>query len=119
MPKHTIYVYGTLRAGGSSETLSGFKMFDLGWYPGVVLTDTDDEITVERIEVDDDKLARLDRYEGYNPHRPENSLYVRHPVKDGWIYVYNQELGDARPITEGDWLVHRGEERGSYAHRFE
>jgi gamma-glutamylcyclotransferase (GGCT)/AIG2-like uncharacterized protein YtfP len=110
---NTIYVYGTLRPGAVAKVVKGRgTMVNLGGFPGVVLDENGPEFTAERIEVDDDTLAALDRYEGYRPADPVNSLYVRKPFMDGEIYEFNRSGQDSEVIESGDWLLHTGEPRG-------
>ena len=59
-------------------------------------------------------LTDLDRLEGFNPSRPENSLYFREkrPVyladgrsKLAWAYIGNPTYTRGRPIiSDGDWV---------------
>lgn len=107
-----VYVYGTLRPGtGPVEYVEG-QMFNLGWFPGVVLG-LPGLVACERVEVPD--LAPLDSYEGYYPDDLSSSLYIRRPYKDGWIYEYNGAFDANSLITSGDWLKHTGSDSGSRA----
>lgn len=98
-----LYVYGTLRTGKAAAQILKGKMYDLGWFPGVILGGPDD-IVAERIEVND--ISRIDRYEGYREDDPEGSLYIRVPFKDGYIYEYNRGVEEEPVIESGDWLEH-------------
>ena len=102
----TIYVYGTLRPDEQSPDGSGTvqipgTLYDLGWFPGIILGG-ENFVTCERIEVED--LDAVDAYEGYNPKFTIESLYIRRPILDGWIYEYNKSTEDKRLIHSGDWL---------------
>jgi len=112
MANHKIYVYGTLRPDKAEadqlEKVTG-TMYDLGAFPGLVIEGQSVQrvVSCEVIEADDDELAGLDRYEGYNPDDPEGSLYLRKAFRDGWIYVYNQPY-EGRPVVEcGDWVLYK------------
>jgi gamma-glutamylcyclotransferase (GGCT)/AIG2-like uncharacterized protein YtfP len=109
MTNHIVYVYGTLRPGKVADTtrIHG-TIYDIGSFPGIVLDGEDrkGEVTVERITVDDDKLASLDRYEGYYADDEEHSLYIRRRFRDGWIYVWNRSIEGYPKIEGGDWLIH-------------
>lgn len=97
----TIYVYGTLRPGEPGTVQIPGKLYDLGWFPGIILGG-DTFVTCERIEVED--LDAVDAYEGYNPKFTIESLYIRRPILDGWIYEYNKGVEGRRVINSGDWL---------------
>jgi gamma-glutamylcyclotransferase (GGCT)/AIG2-like uncharacterized protein YtfP len=113
----SLFVYGTLRPDHAPSeiedavrdmkpvgpgTIRG-KLYHLGAYPGVIL----DEMGPETVEgqvfalPDAETLARLDKYEEYNPRDPEGSLFKRLEtlvtLQDGsrrncWVYVYNREV---------------------------
>jgi len=115
-----VYVYGTLRPGkGLTVDVPGL-LYDLGSYPGAVLEGPgfNRSFKAEPVIVDDEMLKRLDAYEGYRPDSPENSLYLRQPFNNGWIYTYNYDLVGRRVIESGDWLLHRGSDAGSAASFF-
>lgn len=124
MKKNKVLVYGTLRTGGQTETVTirGYKMFDLGWYPGVIYSgNIDDSIVCELHEVDDETLKDLDDFEGYYKDDLDNSLYLRRnyglSTTDCELYVYNRQVREHPRILSGDWLEHRGESAGSNSHR--
>ena len=115
---HKVYVYGTLRPGNLNNLhIIPGVMYDLGWYPGVHLKEPEEGsfFIAETVEVDDAGLARLDQYEGYHEDAPGQSLYIRLPYKDGWIYQYNSDCGPEKRIENGDWLKYSARERGSAA----
>ncbi|HEY8998307.1 MAG TPA: gamma-glutamylcyclotransferase family protein [Edaphobacter sp.] len=113
-PQH-LFVYGTLhpdRAPAEMQhavahltyfakaTITG-ELHNLGDYPGLSLHREQNTIpgTVFTLPDDPALLAALDDYEGYLPHDPAASLFLRviHPVtlEDGtrldcWVYLYNQ-----------------------------
>jgi gamma-glutamylcyclotransferase (GGCT)/AIG2-like uncharacterized protein YtfP len=111
--KHIVYVYGTLRPGTNPVEYVEGQLFNLGWFPGIVLG-LPGLVACERVEVND--LHVLDLYEGYNPDNLSSSLYIRRPYKDGWIYEYNYDYDLASVITCGDWLKFTGQEHGSNHH---
>jgi len=114
---HIVYVYGTLRPGGSETVRVPGTMFSMGHFPGIKLegADSSNFVVCERIEVSDVRLAQLDRYEGYHPDDPAHSLYLRVPYLDGHIYVYNQSFDGKQLIESGDWLEYTGGSKGSAA----
>lgn len=117
MSKHKVFVYGTLRENRkSTHTLYGYAMFTVNgakfnfpfiqWMGSRLL----DEVSVKGniIEVDDEGLAKLDKYEGV-----ERGLYERKRVDvwdefdrdavEVWVYVGGQQL-IYQYIESGDWF---------------
>jgi len=87
-------------------------LFDLGEYPGAILTRTGSQIAGQIFELPDDPevLDRLDEYEGFDPANPASSLFVRKrrcvQLQDGrrffcWIYSYNRPVTAARHLGGG------------------
>lgn len=130
MPTNIVAVYGTLREGLTNHQfitgckriglgwLTGFRMYNLGEYPGVIPThDESGRIRVEWYDVPDDVLAELDRLEEFNPEAPQSSLYLRKrvfsPYGQGWIYIYNQPLSSAPYMEAGDWERYTREDKAS------
>ncbi|MDO8539366.1 MAG: gamma-glutamylcyclotransferase family protein [Opitutaceae bacterium] len=84
-----LFVYGTLKRGASNHewlsgqafiaearTTPGFRLFDVGGYPGLVRWTRDqDGVAGEIWSVDDECLKRLDEFEGL-----AEGLYRREPV---------------------------------------
>ena len=116
MKLHKIFVYGTLREDKkATHFLTRHAMFDTGPYPYITPSEGYgiDSVVGVIIEVDDDGLAALDKYEGVS-----KGLYVREKKlvisldQDGedhyaWVYV----AGPVWPklIPSGDW-TQRGKE---------
>jgi gamma-glutamylcyclotransferase (GGCT)/AIG2-like uncharacterized protein YtfP len=122
--KKYLFSYGTLQPGHAPAEIAptvrqfrrvgtGFvrgRLYDLGEYPGAVLSRTGLPVRGQVFELPDDPkiLRRLDEYEGFNPSQPKGSLFVRRrclvTLKDGkrlscWVYTYNQPLGAADPLA--------------------
>ena len=110
-----LYVYGTLRPGEPGTVQVPGKLYDLGWYPGLILGG-DETVTCEKVNVKD--FQAVDHYEGFNPDDTVESLYIRKKYEDGWIYEYNQEFNPNKLIECGDWLIYKQTERGKYDDRF-
>jgi gamma-glutamylaminecyclotransferase len=84
-----LFVYGTLKRGcsnhvqlagqtyiGPARTQPGYRLFDLGGYPGIVAVSEDrDGVTGEIWAVDADALRRLDAFEGVH-----EGLYRREAI---------------------------------------
>ena len=110
---HRVAVYGTLKSGNCNNDLietgkslgefklNGFKMFDLGAFPVVVIGDqTDTPITVELFEVDDEDLKRMDILEGV-----DFGMYSREKMNDKQlgefdIYIWNSSTEKLKRILE-------------------
>jgi gamma-glutamylcyclotransferase (GGCT)/AIG2-like uncharacterized protein YtfP len=110
-----LYVYGTLRPGNADTVKVKGQLYDLGWFPGIKLGGTGDVIC-EKIEVQD--WSAVDRYEGYMPSDPANSLYIRVPFGDGFIYEFNRDVNPVKLVPTGDWLDYTKEKRGVNGGRF-
>lgn len=96
-PEHRVFVYGTLRQGGSRRGaleeateiskkayLVGFKMYHLGGFPGIIHLSSGERgepIVGELYQIDERTLARLDMIEGHQEERPEASFYRRTEVQ--------------------------------------
>jgi gamma-glutamylcyclotransferase (GGCT)/AIG2-like uncharacterized protein YtfP len=118
-------VYGTLKSGftnnillgGSTyigtDTLEGYKMYDLGFFPGVLESDNpEDTIEVELWDIDEATLRGCDRLEGYVPDWPESSLFLRKETDEGHIiYIFNDRSGnllkDDLIVKDGNWTKGR------------
>lgn len=112
-----LYVYGTLRPGNTPTFKIPGVMYDAGWFPAAKFADGIAEtIVCERIEVQDWKS--FDRYEGYYPDDPANSLYIRRPMLDGFVYEFNREVNPVKKVQSGDWLDYTNKERGINGDRF-
>jgi gamma-glutamylaminecyclotransferase len=84
-----LFVYGTLKRGfsnhghiagqkfiGLARTTPGYRLYDLGGYPGLVAkSDDHDGVVGEVWSVDEEALQRLDRFEGVH-----EGLYRRKPL---------------------------------------
>lgn len=118
-PEKLVFVYGTLKRGGANHhflaeqkfvgearTAPGFRLFDLGGYPGMVAQPDDrDGIGGEVWAVDTAALVRLDALEGL-----AQGLYRREaipllpPFADRGIegYIYNRSTEGHREV-DGTW----------------
>jgi gamma-glutamylcyclotransferase (GGCT)/AIG2-like uncharacterized protein YtfP len=94
------------------------QLFDLGEYPGAILSRTGSPIAGQVFELPDDPevLNRLDEYEGFDRSDPRASLFIRqrrYVQLDGggkvfcWVYTYNRPLKAARALSGGDYLKAR------------
>lgn len=118
-----LFVYGTLKRGcsnhhhlagqaflGLARTRPGFRLFDLGGYPGILAHAADrDGVVGEVWSVDDDALRRLDEFEGVH-----EGLYRRAPIalqppySERAIDAYFPALSVAgRPEVGSEWTEPR------------
>jgi gamma-glutamylaminecyclotransferase len=110
-----LFVYGSLKRDCSNHrqlrgqtyvaparTQPGYRLFDLGEFPGMIRFAADREgVTGEVWSIDDACLARLDKFEGV----PEG-LYRREPIpltapfanKVVETYLYNQSVEGLTPL---------------------
>jgi gamma-glutamylcyclotransferase (GGCT)/AIG2-like uncharacterized protein YtfP len=100
------------------------SLYDLGEFPGLVLGQGGVAAELFRIR-DLSVLLRLDKYEEYDPAKPEQSLFRRstirlpryrapianrlrgNPTIDAWIYVYNRPIDGKEKIGEPSWQEHK------------
>jgi len=123
MKKTFVFVYGTLMRGeanhrllvdaervGAAVTMG--QLFDLGSFPALVLTGTDDLVDGELYRVTDAELAALDRLEGV-----KFGLYTRVKVAvlcgerklRAQTYTQSRAEQRGRPrIESGSWREHKG-----------
>ena len=120
----TVFVYGTLRKGGSNHfrmagaefvtagTIRG-RMYRIAWYPGLVLDDSGDEIQGEVYAVDAELLAALDVFEGLSAGEIEGSEYRRaratvvardSRILEAWVWEWLGMVDESRRVSGGDWL---------------
>lgn len=110
-----LFVYGTLKRGcknhrhiagqcyvGLASTAPGYRLYDLGDYPGMVSDEAKSgAVQGEVWAVDDTALARLDDFEGVG-----EGIYRRAPValaapfddEVTYTYLYLRDLAGARVI---------------------
>ena len=91
------------------------RLYNFGEYPGAVIDHSANTLVRgELVELPADKgvLDALDKYEEFNPSKPQKSLFVRKKAKikltsgrtvEGWIYVYNRNPGNAPIIRGGNY----------------
>jgi gamma-glutamylaminecyclotransferase len=118
--KTLLFVYGTLKRGcsnhamlagetflGEARTHAGFRLYDLGGYPGIVVLPEDREgVTGEVWAVGAEALQRLDAFEGVH-----EGLYRRGriplqpPFAEQSIEAYFSALGvQGRPEVGPTWI---------------
>jgi gamma-glutamylcyclotransferase (GGCT)/AIG2-like uncharacterized protein YtfP len=116
-------VYGTLRDGGGANGLMRGckylgkdkvkgKIYSFGQWPGLIKGD-EGEVVVDLYEIPPELpllLSNIDRYEGYFPEQPDQSLFEREKVltlnckEVVWVYKYRFDCNTMPLISNGDWL---------------
>ena len=114
-PARLIFVYGTLKRGccnhhfladqsfiGEARTAPGFRLFDLGGHPGMVIRPDDREgVAGEIWSIDDACLARLDALEGIAEgvyRREAVPLLAPHADRGIEAYLYPHNVADRREV---------------------
>lgn len=116
-----VLVYGTLREGFGNYNVYlrpqkpieivkvRARMFDVGYYPYILLGGSLREVICECYDITDQDLERLDRLEGHP------FLYTRQVITvnniEYNIYVGNRiaAFGNHKQIFSGDWRQYMGE----------
>lgn len=123
-PPELVFVYGTLRRGGSNHfrmagaefvtagTISG-RMYRINWYPGLVLDAAGDEIHGEVYSADPELLAALDIFEGISAGEMDGSEYRRvqttvvgqdSQLLTAWVWEWLGMTDESQRLRDGDWL---------------
>jgi len=103
MAKTILFVYGTLKSSqvnnemlagqeliGPAITLPIYRLYGLGWHPGLVLAKQDGiAVKGELWAVDARTLARLDEYEGVPHWFTRDYIAVADAVGDVQAYFFN------------------------------
>jgi len=128
MTTEYLFLYGTLLVESPDEVVGALKslrrlgpahvrgrLYDLGEYPGAVIDHSaNTSVHGELVELPADKaiLDALDKYEEFDPSRPQKSLFVRKKTRikladgrnvEGWMYVYNRNPRNAPIIRGGNY----------------
>ena len=124
--KELVFVYGTLRRGGSNAfRMKGAefvgkgrvegRLFLISWYPGLVPGPDRGWVSGDIFKVGPDHMRALDEFEGLAAGEIEGSEYrrVKVPVfleglpgeaPRAWIYEWKGPVDESRRIPSGDWL---------------
>ena len=114
MTPHLVFVYGTLRRGGSNNfRMEACKwlgpagvnghLYEVDWYPALVLDDNAAEVVGDLYEVPADQLDALDAFEGSEYKRVR--AMVQTAEDKAWIWEWNRPTEGLEAIPDGDWLL--------------
>lgn len=111
-----IFVYGTLRRGGSnhlrmagmdlisSATVHGM-LYRVDWYPALVLNPDAPAVRGEIYQINDTPLSALDEYEGDQYQRVVTTATdAQGQEHEVWIWEWIDPIEALQPIPSGDWL---------------
>ena len=118
-----LFVYGTLKRGcsnhhllatqsfvGIARTQPGFRLYDLGGYPGIASRSDDREGVVGEVwSVDAEALAELDRFEGVHEGLYRRAIIALLPPFDTTsveAYLPGVPFSD-RPDVGSEWIERR------------
>jgi gamma-glutamylaminecyclotransferase len=121
VPRTLVIDYGTLKRGGNKHDLladqqylgealtpAGFRLIDLGEYPGMVRSAADQSgVAGEVWSVTPIALAQLDALEGTADGLYRRELIALLPPFDGQpveTYFYNRDVTGRPEITGGIWI---------------
>ena len=116
MTKNILFLYGTLKRGqkshhflagqefrGEATTMPLYRLYALGWHPGMVLEpDNGLEVTGELWAVDDVTLAKLDVYEGVPDWFVRQDVAVRDCFKTVQAYLFNGAIPEGT-VSGAEW----------------
>lgn len=110
-----VFVYGSLKKNFQNHALlkeakfignaeiSGYKMCNLGYFPGIVESDAKDVVKGEIYEIDKDVEAKLDYLEGI-PHHYRKE-YVNTEFGVCIVYIYNMDTSMYKTVNSGEWTI--------------
>lgn len=117
VPPAHVFVYGTLRRGGSNNfRMEGCKwlgpagvngnLYEVDWYPGLVLDEDAAEVIGDLYEVPDERMSELDEFEGPEYKRVRAMVQTAEDkALSAWVYEWNRDTEGLQPIPDGDWLT--------------
>jgi len=117
--RHRVFVYGTLRQGGSNHhrmegaefiapaTIKA-RLYRIDWYPGLISDPAACPVVGELYTVDDSQLAALDEYEGEEYRRVELPVTLTGDPDTtvlAWTWEWLGSVDESRRLPGGDWLA--------------
>ena len=111
-----VFVYGTLRKGGSqhirmaraealgSGTISGV-IYRMSWYPALICGG-EERVRGELYLVSEQDIQALDEFEGESYRRIQVSVRLDTGEEQlAWVWEWTADLVERLPIAGGDWLA--------------
>jgi len=116
-----VFVYGTLRRGGSNQwrmaqarfmvegSVRG-RLYRIDWFPGFLADENAGQVRGEIFMVDTDTMAALDEFEGSEYRRAKIAVENVDATDAGsiieaWIWQWLGEANESQRIPSGDWLA--------------
>ena len=118
-----VFVYGTLRRGGSNAfRMEGAafrgaarvqgELHAITWYPGLTLKEGAGWVIGEVYRVGPEQMRALDEFEGLSAGEVEGSEYRRVKVSvvlgeamvPAWVYEWMGPVDPGKKVVSGDWL---------------
>ena len=114
LPRHRVFVYGTLKRGQRNDhylreaefvgrfiTDAVYSMYCFDTYPAVCARGRH-AIHGEIYHVSDTQFQRLDELELYPDYYQRIEIATR--FGDAWMYIVQHELCRGRPLVPGNWF---------------
>lgn len=111
-----VFVYGTLRRGGSQHfrmagavfvavgSVSG-RVYRIDWYPGLVLDAAAGSVAGEVYDVSAELFARLDEFEGGEYRLVRVRVQAgQEEMENVWVWEWRGVVDGYPRIDHGDWL---------------
>ena len=121
--KELVFVYGTLRRGGSNafrmegavfcgEARVEGELHAITWYPGLTLKTGAGWVIGEVYQVGPEQMRALDEFEGLSAGEVEGSEYRRVKVAvmsngammPAWVYEWKGPVDPGKKVVSRDWL---------------
>lgn len=116
MEGELVFVYGTLRRGASNHfrmaeaefvsvgTVNG-RLYQINWYPGLVLDAAADRVVGEIYQVSTSVMEELDLFEGAEYRRLQTQVLMSDgETVSASIWEWLGRVDESRCIKSGDWL---------------
>ena len=113
-----VFVYGTLRQGGSNawrmegaafltSALALGHLYRVDWYPGAIFDETAAHSIVGEIyHLTPEHLQALDQFEGEEYERIKILVTTDTDQRSVWAWEYQHPTESLTKIPNGDWLIH-------------